>query len=275
MLAECLRAFARAGLGIKVLGAPIVPANRAIFQLDIHRANTGTEYFRVWPGAVDVAFDPLDVHRGFRQLLLRVHEPRRRFEELLMRNPWRDDPKAAEQYAASVGGRVDRVTGRGWIIERWTSSAERRYLCGFDESCLFIAQIRGGETVADAHESLKPGEVIESPLGVVRQGEWFFLPVDAVESKGVDRFAAAWRRSARRDEPLGEGGQPHVADEVVRVDRRTKHGNRERRRLDLYARGRVRHRDHREIVLEGWRRVVRNRAIAPMEPDRQRMRWID
>lgn len=276
MLPEMVCAFDRVGLGLKILRGPIRPRNRGIFQLDIHRGRFG-EYFRLWPGARDNHYVVLDASGDFRQVVLRVQEPRRRFEEAVFRG-WRKRAQA-EEYARRIGGRVIRETKRYWLIERWTSEEERHYLCGFDERSLFIAQVSAGETVWQAHESLAPVEVREArsrwPGAVARQGEWFFLPVVGDEVQRLFLYACSHPRSARSDEPIGPGTQPHVADTLVRVDRREREGRRERRYLDVYVRGRIRHPDHRDVHFKDWRKVVRNSAVVLAAPDQERLRWID
>jgi hypothetical protein len=148
--------------------------------------------------------------------------------------------------------------------------------------------------VRQAKEALKPAEVelAQARQGLkararnrrknaayIRQGEWFFLPVThmAVNEKLV-----------LRDEPLsrGNGGKPHWADfcfrtggETVYVCPRHPNGVTEAeykviltgnpkakgwgwrimsRNPGVYVRGRIRHADHRTIVLHGWHRVLMN-----------------
>jgi hypothetical protein len=71
---------------------------------------------------------------------------------------------------------------------------ERRFLCGKDDLHLFAAQVRQGDTVAQAHASLKPRLVQDAetrwPGQVVRQGEWFFLPVTPEESRLIEEHRA-------------------------------------------------------------------------------------
>jgi hypothetical protein len=277
MSPEMVCAFRRVGLGLKVLEGPIRPRSRGIFQMDIYRARSG-EYFRLWPGARDNDFGLLDADADFRQVVLRVREPRRRFEEVVWRRSWRGRAEV-ERSLQGTDGRIARETKLYWLVERWTPEEERRYLCGFDEHTLFIAQVRAGDTVWQAHESLRPAEVRRAESGwpgaVVRQGEWFFLPALPEEIDRMEAYASSHRRSVRQAEPVGPGAQPHVADHLVRVDRRERRHGRERRHLDVYVRGRVRHADHRDVRLDDWRRVVRNAAVVPAVPDRERVRWID
>lgn len=276
MSREMVRAFDRARLPLKVLEGPIQPLSPGIFQLDIYRGRTG-EYVRLWPGASDNRFGVLDADADFRQVVLRVTEPRRRFEEALWRG-WRDRA-TVERQVQRAGGRIVRVTRLHWIVERWTPAEERRYLCGLDERALFITQIRGADTVWQAHEWLAPLEVRQArsrwPGAVARQGEWFFLPVLPDEVERLRTYARTHPRSTGSRAPVGPAARPHVADEVVRIDRRERWGGRERRYRDVYVSGRITHPDHRDAHLDGWRRAVHNNAVVPVASDHARLRWID
>jgi hypothetical protein len=249
-----------------------------VFQLDIHHGRRGP-YFRLWPGRPDIEFGVLDADADLRQVVLRVCEPRRRFEEHVTVSWW--SHRDAEAHARRVGGRILGRTRRRWVIERWTEEGDRRYLAGIDHQAPFIAQVGEAGTVPQAHDWLKPALVrlaeARRPGTVARQGEWFFVPVAAEEMGHVAAYAASHPRSARRVHPVGPGRRPHVADEYVRVDRRERRASGgERRRLDVYVRGRVLHPDHDPVCFAEWRRAVLNRAILPPEPEpERRVRWID
>ena len=89
-------------------------------------------------------------------------------------------------------------------------------------------------------------------------------------------YARAHPRSTGSREPVGPAARPHVADAVVRIDRRERWRGRERRHRDVYVSGRVTHPDHRDHHLDGWRRAVRNNAVVvPVASDHARLRWID
>lgn len=272
MIAETVRTFRDAGLGIKILGGPIQPASPGIFQLDIHRSRTG-EYFRIWAGAKDTEFAIVDRDRDFRQVVLRVQEPRRGFVQVV---PWTWGSREwMLRRLQAEGVRILRESRRQFVVERWTSEVEHRYLCGFDEQRLFIAEIPRGGTVAEAHAALMPDEVRRGPGPVPRQGEWFFLPVQAQEGRDLEVYAESHRRSLRRQEPIAVGSQPHVADQLLRVDGRERADARWGRELERYVRGAVRHVDHRTVVLMGWHRVLRNRAVIPASGTDARLKWID
>jgi hypothetical protein len=115
-----------------------------------------------------------------------------------------------------------------------------------------------------------------------RQGEWFFIPVPELEIK------TDFKTRLFKNEPVtrGRGSKPHVCEEVFRIGGETvmvcvhhpagvsmSHYNHllksnakaakwnwraMQRNASVYARGRVRHPDHKTIVLDGWHRVLMN-----------------
>jgi hypothetical protein len=174
---------------------------------------------------------------------------------------------------------------------------KQKFLCGHDERHWFVAAIPESApvgTVRQAKEALKPAEVhLAQDLRKLRaearnrrknaayrrQGEWFFLPVPDFR---VDPSVVM------RNEPLrrGNGGKPHWCEfcyraggEAVYVCPRHPNGvtGREYQRIltanprakswgwlpmsrnaGVYVRGRIRHADHKTIVLHGWHRVLMN-----------------
>jgi len=275
--AQLKKSFSSVPVGLKLLDGPIVPANPAIFQMNVQRSQRFGEYFQIWPGDRYNEIEVLSSDRSLTQLVLRVQEPRRRYVAIVRKTPWaRVD--AVEAQAHSAGGRILKETRYDWRLEMWTSAVDRRYLCGRDDHHLFIAQVREGSAVTEAHESLKPDEVRRaeraSPGNVQRQGEWFFVPPSGEELERLEAWGRDRPRALQLGAPVDGGTRPHVADFVVRIDRRTRTQHREYRRPEVYARGAIVHPDHRRLWLEGWRRVVRNREIRGAG-DGLRIRWID
>lgn len=273
--AQLKKSFSDVLVGLKLLGGPINPVNPAIFQMNIHQSPRFGEYFQIWPGDRKNEIETLAWDRCLGQLVLRVKEPRRRYEEIVRKNSWVNVDRV-EARAHASGGRIFKETRDDWRLEMWTPAVDRRYLCGKDDLHLFIAQLRDGDTVAEAHESLKPDEVRRAeellPGSMQRQGEWFFLPPSGEESERLSAHLKDRPEALRPCAPVGDGGRPHVADFVVSIDRRTRTEHREYRRPEVYARGGVVHPDHRPVRLDRWSRVVRNREVVP---ERLRVRWID
>jgi hypothetical protein len=169
---------------------------------------------------------------------------------------------------------------------------KHRFLLGHDERHWFVAGIPESTPVSrmrDAKQALKPDLVQSSERGVrtkyrdrrsnaarVRQGEWFFVPVPQVRVELL---------FVLRNEPIARGGRkPHVCEELYRFGGETVYvspgapngltdeqyralSEGERSRWNwrvmrsnpkVYVRGRVRHPDHKTVVLDGWHEVLSN-----------------
>jgi hypothetical protein len=252
------------GLGVGLLFEPLPRSDfeRSPLSLDVRKTRGGEEYFEL-RAREGIEIEVID------------HRPRERHLLLLARD----------------------VTGK------------HKFLCGHDERHWFVAAIpessRGVTGVRSAQEALKPARVRMAQRRLrlsssernrrhneayIRQGEWFFLPVANfhVESGRI-----------RRDEPLIRSwrGKPHIVEECYRVggkqvyvheptgrvfsEERYQHvmrhdakarASRFRPMMQdprVYARGRVRHLDHKTIRLPGWHRVHMN-----TESRAQAGRWI-
>jgi len=159
-------------------------------------------------------------------------------------------------------------------------SLKNKFLLGHDERHWFAAAVPGDSVrdVRTAITSLRPEEI--DGRKAIRQGEWFFAPESGVTEKGA---------VIHRNEPLsrGAGSKPHICEELMRrggvtvmVCRQNPTGiglaeherliatnrdasgfawRRMTRDAEVYARGEVRHRDHKTIDLVGWHRVYMNR----------------
>lgn len=174
---------------------------------------------------------------------------------------------------------------------------KHKFLCGHDERHWFVAAIPETarvSSVRSAMEALKPAAVQmrqdrfrvrpknrnrRRNEAFIRQGEWFFIPAPL-------SFVAD-PKAIFRHEPLRRGGgKPHVCDELVRrggetvyvssrypnglteneyrsllrdqPDQRHRHWVVQRRNPQVFVRGRIRHSDHKTIVLSGWHEVLMN-----------------
>ena len=245
--------FSAADLACVVTREPIERSRNGqdvpVVQMDIGRTRRGTEEFRIYRGASDNRVMATSVDRGERQLLLMVHEPRRRFEATL--------PKHVPVPPAV---RVLYADKRIRVIEQYTSERKRHFLCGMDESHLFIAQLpRAAANVAGAHRILRPDEVDSR---VKRQGEWFFVeptPGDLVdiEDHGVGvRRRMGIAQAAR----IARAGRQHVADEVCVVGVR------------VFVRGAIRHPDHKTVRFLHWMRAIANTEAFEQPAG---VKWVD
>ncbi|HYD41517.1 MAG TPA: hypothetical protein VEB43_11880 [Anaeromyxobacter sp.] len=206
------RRFAEANLRAEVIEQAVpqrggvVQDPPGIFQMDV-AGHGRDEWFRIWPGARGNRVEALGLDRDQRQLVLLVHEPVRTFTQQLRKRTTEVDRRTVKVVAEDE----DHV----WV-ERKTDARKRHFLCGRDERQLFICPLpRPLTTVRDAHAALR----VTVPSGVKgkRQGEWFFLPPSANELAALYAALHASRAVVRTRVPIGRGGNPHVADELVRV----------------------------------------------------------
>jgi len=200
------------------------------------------------------------------------------------------DRRPAEVFALDVQPRLRHLL---LVVRR---AETHKFLCGHDERDWFAAAVpnRGGtSTVRAAMDALQP-HVVQAAIaerGVkrqhrhtrrnaafVRQGEWFFLPAPELT---VDPLFIL------RNEPLSRGrGKAHWVEflcrtggELVYVSHEYPRGLTapqyerlisrqpakarmpwitQRRNPSVFARGRVRHPDHKTIRLDVWHRVLMN-----------------
>lgn len=159
------------------------------------------------------------------------------------------------------------MPGRTWGINRTNVQAIIRgavranipastvnLLMGMDESHNFIAGVPGSpRTVRQAQERLAavPGEnPAELRKRAVRQGEWYFMPLDTTTSlllpRMFDEVHSAFRLEGGWHE-VEHAGVTHIGQAQY-----------------VFARGRVRDRrkgHHRNLLLHSWHRVVRNNEM--------------
>src|ERR1700741_2016302 len=154
-----------------------------------------------------------------------------------------------------------------------------RFLAGHDERHWFVAAIPERtpiSTVRAAKVALKPVPARETSEEVIRQGEWFFTPRP---KEKIDK------KLVLHNDPLtrGRGSKPHRCQdlcrtggvtvyvnpnypnglpeaEYVKLDAKMKKGGWRvmRRDAKVFVRGRIRHSDHKTIVLRGWHEVLMN-----------------
>ncbi|HEX7312502.1 MAG TPA: hypothetical protein VF297_01095 [Pyrinomonadaceae bacterium] len=181
---------------------------------------------------------------------------------------------------------------------------KEKYLCGHDERHWFVCAVPGASVsgVRTALEALQPFDERWIARNIrrqknrfrrrneafVRQGEWFFVPDPAV-------VVPEWL--VHRNEPLsrGAGSKPHVCqfayrtrgigvwvctrfpvgvtfeqyDNIVKRNPKARNWNWQLflRGAGVFARGTVRHADHKTVTLDGWHRVFMNlEHNAPFAP---------
>jgi hypothetical protein len=182
-------------------------------------------------------------------------------------------------------------------LEAETARRKDKFLCGHDERHWFIAPVPGADSlirVEQAFEALKPAAALQSQqrrgvrskdwnkrrnAGFVRQGEWFFVPQPAFQP---DNPLAIWH-----NEPIRRSGsKPHIVEQLYRIGGATVYVSSKyprgltegqyhrllqhdrvaqkltwqvmRRNPQVFAKGKIRHPDHKTINLPFWHRVVMN-----------------
>ncbi len=174
---------------------------------------------------------------------------------------------------------------------------KNKYLCGHDERHWFVAGLPDRAPVGNvrqAMDSLQPAPVREAVskervsrkdrnrrknAAFLRQGEWFFLPVDNMR---VEPALILKNEPIRRS----SGGKPHWAEccyrtggETVYVSSRRPagltsaeyskllstnpkaknwHWQTMQRNPGVYVQGKIRHADHATLCLRSWHQVVMN-----------------
>ena len=181
------------------------------------------------------------------------------------------------------------------LMARTPKGEKAKFLCGHDERHWFVCAVpdrAGVRDVITAKRALQPesvqDQIVEKRVkskrqlrrrnaAYTRQGEWFFVKVDfeppAKEVLHNERLSR------------GRGSKPHVVDFVYRRggtlvyvhNRHARSGITEEKFLALpetirkefgwtrmmrdsqvYAKGRVRHSDHKTVVLKAWHQVFMN-----------------
>jgi hypothetical protein len=265
--------FADAGLQLQLAPEPIARARAAelVFQMDIRRTRTWdarSEYYVAWPGGDENVVVVKGVEKSEEQLVMMVHEPQHWFWEPV---PWGTVRRAlrSDDWRAFIAreGRVkpdDLVKENETVwVRRTTDARKRHFLVGRDERQLFMCRLpRACTTVAEAHAALRVPEAKVEARSVLeralRQGEWFFVPAESADVARIEGDIARRRlwvfRRASINSFIPRAGKSHVVDELV--DTRDDLGNRQ-----VFARGRVRHVDHKTVRLHRWYRVFRNREV--------------
>jgi hypothetical protein len=176
---------------------------------------------------------------------------------------------------------IDALPGARHLVLMVRDGKEKnKFLLGHDERHWFAAAVPGASVrdVRTAIDSLRPEEAGGGQT--IRQGEWFFKPAPDINERGMVVY---------RNEPLsrGVGSKPHICEELMRrggvsvmisranptgvtlaeysdliaTDPKTRslRWNSMVRDAEVFARGYVRHGDHKTIHLDGWHRVYMNR----------------
>lgn len=278
---QVLKKFEEARLPVKV--ECINPRWPEIFQLDIQRGVVNQmrmEVFRIWFGK-DVEAQVTGIDKKVKQLVLFVKEPERTYERresFSDSRPLPADAKVISEEKTRYGRHVTYLTK--------TPKAARHYLLGLDERQFFIAEIKRGNSVKEAHRYLKAAEVTmaEGRFHTVRQGEFFFRCLSEDEKTELLEHIIEHPEHVYTSEPVVEenrnirgrsyrhghfagGGTPHLADQLVRIPRWSEgdvtDGNQRvrPRAVDFFVKGFVRSPRHKSVRFRDWMKVIRNTEV--------------
>lgn len=260
---EIIEGFAKAGLMAIPMKRPTFFGQdaRSAFFLTVRRRGTKV-WYEFWPGREENKVQILNADPALRQLVLLVKEAGGKF--------------ITKEYDASKRKMVNRTNT--------ISPQTRRFLVGFDERDLFMAQLPAAAritTVRQAHEVLRPGTMPGTPAlpkkgKVVRQGEWFFYPATKEDKAEIQKMKLAIKTKFPIEGP--GRGKPHTADEYLEllgkalpVEERQRFRTRWKGPVEkMFVRGAVRHLDHETVYFSDWQRVIRN-----AEDRGANAKWID
>jgi hypothetical protein len=266
--------FKEAGLICEVTTKPLRAFDKDIIQVDISRKLRGNhrlEFFRVWPGHEDNRAQVLGVDKKIAQVVLMLHEPKREFVEEI---------KKTKYTKVSAFQNVVKETKVAFWVKRTTPEGKRFFLAGLDERQLFICQLpKPCTTVQQAHACLKNPTVIlaegKQRGKTIRQGEWFFINVTEEEEKAISEGLKKKTLFIKKKEPIGRGGNPHVADERLEMRGHILDHGFAVRAGELFVRGKIRHKDHETVSFSSWRKVIRNMEPTAAGTAAAGVGWID
>lgn len=241
---------------------------------ELFAINIANRQIRAWTGQADV-----DVigDRTVRQAVLTVNENRRSITRTYQVHT--SSPNADIVFR-HFPIRIPEAKLGDWKVVRYPQSSydhnhvveatmtapktSMSLLVGFDEVRQFIAQLPKRVTSIDAaHRALLPPGGARK--GMLRQGEWFFVPVTADERIAIEASIARGGRFGTAIDRALESSSSHHGPSI-RVDGRT------------YAKGTIRDNRgarHAPLQLDDWYRVVRNNEVVSPTASHQRVRMWD
>lgn len=123
----------------------------------------------------------------------------------------------------------------------------------------FLVELKvPAKTIAEAYQTLKPKAVVDAEkkgLEVLRQGEWFFIPVKG-NYETVMRTIRGWNGSKDKVEPM-------PVDLKAGNNRPNKAAKHAKEGKTVYVTGKVTHsgREHADLLLKGWYEPVANTSV--------------
>lgn len=235
----------------------------------LRKTTTKSHQYRMEAGVAKSFNGPLNTMRGIRTSMCPIQVPNSRVT-------WRVDEKAAEnRFSNWFDTRLDRFTqwmsdheGREHLAPdhiqwphfnfevNWTISCKastNHLLMGYDESATFVCMLpEAPNDLEHAYEILRPEGISADAM---RQGEWFFVPVDEEEMAAIKKAMTEGGKVIQELEL--ERGSTHTAGSGIKVGRQ------------VYATGVVfdtRRSRHEPQFLDGWYKAVRNTEINVVNP---------
>jgi hypothetical protein len=186
---------------------------------------------------------------------------------------------------------VDLQKGlRHLLLMARRDAGKEKFLCGHDERHWFVCAVPGKSitNVERAMEALQPMFVRRQVFlkikrhknrferrneAFTRQGEWFFVPFPELVFKTEPLSRGAGSKAHVCEEVFRSRGEPVMVctryptgvslkryNEIVKQNPKAKSWNWQLRQINaaVYARGTVRHPDHKTIYLDGWHQVFMN-----------------
>ena len=160
-----------------------------------------------------------------------------------------DVPEQIDETVHFTGASLFEVDGKMFLFDIDRNEIKHKIFNAF------LAEIPVQvKTIKDAYQSLKPKLVLDAEsqgLEVLRQGEWFFIPV---QGEFDPKKAGRERSDGERFEPLtlrAGRNRPNTAEKYARLDDKTH-----------VVTGKIEHsgREHKTLVLKSWFKPVPNTA---------------
>lgn len=156
-------------------------------------------------------------------------------------------------------------------VEAHVPASDQYFLIGYDENHMFVSLLpEPVRSISDAHEDLKPQEVVEyetsnvyeedrtySTFKAKRQGEFFFIPATEKELKMIEAESIKGEKSELfyvfQDRNLYDavGNETNHYSNITFVDKNDQ----------FYSCGLISNDRHKPLFLNGWHKVVCNREI--------------
>lgn len=297
-----VKQFDKAGLVLKVHDEPLRSGRgmNRIVQIDVGRSlqgNTRHEWFRMYIPDSGALLQVRNVDKKISQLVLLVKEKETKFEQEVFYSSWNNDSfedwVQRQRDNLARGSKVKSVhrpgskkmKRGGVIVETKTDPDTRYFLMGVDERQLFIAQLtQAVTTVAEAHRNL--GSTVEFFEGkrkgsaMDRQGEWFFLETSEETRREINKAIKGAKGVLIKKANIGgaagrNGGNPHTADELVKLNGIPLEHGWPVRGERVFVRGKVRHVDHKTVKFSHWREVIANNEGATAQASAAGVLWVD